>query len=756
MNFREYINGANPAIANIFSLLKKIGKIIYLNNYILFYILFAIVVIKIADPEIVKFMRHKVFDIYQTIEPRHETNFPVAIADIDEASLKAFGQWPWPRTRLAELTDKLTKSGAVVIGFDILFAEKDRLSPPDLAQQLPGLSPSARQELLAMPANDAVFAAAIHKARVVLGLSALQYDSNASAVEKLPAAKIATLGGDARPFLLRFPGAIPVVGDLAHAAAGLGLVNIVPEPDGIVRRAPALAQVAGRNFLSLSMELLRVATGTPTTLVKLDKNGITGVVVAHALLPVDRSGQFWLHYAGHKPRRFFSIKDFLDGKVPPARIANKIVLVGTTAVGLHDLKPTPLDAAVPGVEIHAELIESVLSNALLVRPNYAVGLELIVLVVVGLFLIVFVQRTGAVVGLLAGAVIACILMGASWYLFAYKNTLIDFATPMVANFLLYFCIITERYLNEEKSRRTIRSAFSRYLSPELVRRLAAHPEQLVLGGETRNISIMFSDIRQFTRISEGYAGDPQGLTTLMNRFLSPLTDEIMKTAGTIDKYIGDAIMAFWAAPLDDPDHAEHACVAALHMVDALNDLNRQLEVEAKEVGRDFVPLRAGIGINTGESVVGNLGSAQRFNYSVLGDAVNLASRIEGLTKQYGVTILVGETTARLVPELALVEVDLVRVVGKEVPVRIYAVLGDRDLKRSENFQAFLKAHEAALQSYRAKAWADAGIAFSRAEQLTPEGLDLSGLFETYRQRLRDYAMAPPPEDWDGVHRTDKK
>lgn len=727
-----------------------------LRAAVLVYILFALAFVKAIEPRVLQLIEHKVFDFYQTVKPRAETNFPVVIADIDEASLKAFGQWPWPRTRLAELIDRLAQSGAIVIGFDVLFAERDRLSPPDFAQAFPNLSPAARNELLAMPGNDTVFANSIGKNRVVLGISGVLDEASDSSAGKLPAAKIATLGGNVRPFLFNYPGLGPLVDELAQAASGVGLVNVVSETDGIVRKSPALARVAGRNFLSFAMELLRVATGTPTTLVKLDTNGITGVVLAGVQLPTDRNGQFWIHFAGHNPKRFISIKDFFEGKVPVESIANKIVLVGTTSVGLYDLKTTPLDPAIPGVEIHAELIESVLSNALLIRPNFSIGLELMVLVSVGLFLIIFVQRLGAVFGVIIGGLIATFFIGLSWYLFSQHKFIIDFAIPMVANFILYFCIVIEKYYSEEKSKRAVRLAFAHYISPAMVNKLAESPDKLVLGGETRNISIMFSDIRQFTKISEGYAGDPQALTQLMNRFLSPLTDEILQTSGTIDKYIGDAIMAFWNAPLDDSDHAEHACLAALRMVDALTELNQQLEVEAKQAGRNFVALKAGIGINSGECVVGNLGSTQRFNYSALGDAVNLASRIEGLTKQYGVTILVGESTARLAPNLALAEVDLVRVVGKEIPVRIYALLGDRALKQSEIFQNFLQMYETALQSYRASDWADVNWALLQAEELTPAGLDLSGLFATYRARVQEYTTSPPPADWDGVYRAEKK
>ena len=274
---------------------------------------------------------------------------------------------------------------------------------------------------------------------------------------------------------------------------------------------------------------------------------------------------------------------------------------------------------------------------------------------------------------------------------------------------------------------------------------------LVLGGETRQISVMFSDVRQFTAISETYRDDPQGLTTLMNRFLTPLTDVIMDHKGTIDKYMGDAIMAFWNAPLDDEQHAGNACDAALLMLAELQDLNTHLEEEAAEAGRDFIPLKAGIGINTGTCLVGNLGSTRRFNYSALGDAVNLASRIEGLTKQYRLSILTGDDTVQLAKDHAFIEVDMIRVVGKKIPQRIFALLGGPELAASENFKNFLELHKRAINGYRAMEWADASFALASAEKDLPRGVDLTGLYGLYRDRIKQFQNNAPPKDWDGVY-----
>ena len=401
----------------------------------------------------------------------------------------------------------------------------------------------------------------------------------------------------------------------------------------------------GVTMPSLSFEMLRVASGADTILVKSDSAGIKSIRVGGFEIPTDSEGRLWVHFAKHDPSIYVSAADVLDGTVQPQAIARHLVLIGTSAVGLLDTKTTPLDAVIPGVEVHAQVLESALTKTVLSQPAYTRGAELCIAIILGIIVIWLAPMFGPVTLIIMGAVFAALLAGTSWYFYTQHRLLIDFTYPLLSTTLIYLTLIFSNFVREQAQRRRIRSAFSQYLSPALVAQLAQSPEKLVLGGEEREMTIMFSDVRGFTTISESYKHDPHGLTTLMNRFLTPLTNAILDRKGTIDKYMGDAIMAFWNAPLDDDQHQINACHAALDMLDRIDALNRLRQTEAENGGHVYIPINVGIGLNTGICVVGNMGSDLRFDYSVLGDSVNLASRLEGQSKEYGFPIIVGSRTA---------------------------------------------------------------------------------------------------------------
>ena len=714
-------------------------------------LVFCFVMLRAWDPLPVEVMRLKTFDFYQIAKPRTVTARPVVVIDIDEQSLDKYGQFPWPRTRLATLVEKLHKLGVTVISFDVLFPEADRMSPGSLSESMVGISDQMKTELGTLPSNDLVFGKAIEAGNVVLGQSGYPTDIGGEPGKWPSDATFAFLGGSPLPFIIKFPGLIQNVPELEDRAAGRGTVTILPEQDGIVRRVPAILTAKGKLMPTLSIEMLRVLTGKKTVLVKRDEGGLTSIVLAGLEVPTDERGRFWIYFSKHDPQRFVSVKAVLEDELPPGSLQGLLAVVGTSAVGLHDLKATPVDGAVPGAEVHAQLIENIQAQTILSRPNWALAVELLVIMVVGVAIVVLVPMLGAMTVMLLGAGVAAVLAAGSWFLFDKHRLLIDVVLPLGSSFAVFFVLTFVNYFRQELERNTIRGAFGQYLSPSLVQQLTQDPDMLVLGGETRQITVMFSDVRQFTAISETYRDDPQGLTTLMNRFLTPLTDVIMDHKGTIDKYMGDAIMAFWNAPLDDEEHAGNACDAALLMLAELQDLNTDLETEAAEAGRDFIPLKAGIGINTGTCLVGNLGSTRRFNYSALGDAVNLASRIEGLTKQYRLSILTGDDTVQLAKNHAFIEVDMIRVVGKKIPQRIFALLGGPELADSENFKNFLDLHERAINGYRAMEWADASFALASAEKDLPRGVDLTGLYGLYRDRIKQFKNNAPPKDWDGVY-----
>ena len=712
-------------------------------------LLIGFAALRAADPAPVEEIRVRTFDFFQRIDPRHKTARPVTIVDIDDKSLEKFGQWPWPRTRIADLITELTRLQAVVIAFDAVFSEPDRLNPADAADTFRNLDEDTRAKLRALPSNDEIFAEAIRKSRVVLGESGAA-EELAALDKTLPVTGLAMLGEEPQRFMFEFPGLLRNTKVLEHAAAGRGLFTIKPERDGIVRRVPMIMLAQGQTMPSLSFEILRVATGSGTILIKSEKTGIKSLRIKSFELPTDKNGQLWVRYARQDPSLYVPVTNVLEKTVAPDMIAGKLVLIGTSAVGLNDIKTTPVSQTMPGVEIHAQILESALTGDVISQPIYGLAVEFVTALLFGLLVIAFAPLFGPVTLVALGAAFASMLVGMSVYFYTQNRLLIDFTYPLMSTTAIYLALIFSSFVREQAQRRQIRSAMGRYVSPALVEQLAQSPERLVLGGEEREMTIMFSDMRGFTSISETYKSDPQGLTALMNRFLTPLTNAILSRKGTIDKYMGDAIMAFWNAPLDDKDHELNACEAALDMLERVDELNQAREQEAKEEGRPFIPLNVGVGLNTGICVVGNMGSDQRFDYSVFGDSVNLASRLEGQSKEYGFPIIVGSKTALTVKDrFAILELDFIMVKGKKEPEVIYAIAGREDTAQSGRFQRLRNLTIEMLSCYRNRDWEGALAAIERGRK-TDEANSLELLYNLYEARIRDYLENPPPQDWNGA------
>jgi adenylate cyclase len=712
-------------------------------------LLIGFAALRIADPPPIEELRVRTFDTFQVIDPRVKTARPVRIVNIDEKSLAKFGQWPWPRTRVADLVTNLTRLGAVAIAFDIMFAEPDRLNPAMAADTLRNLDEETRTKLRALPSNDDILADAMRQSRVVLGETGLPYVL-AELDKELPVTGLAMLGEDPQRFMLNFPGLLRSTPALEAAAAGRGLLTIWTERDGIVRRVPVIMQAQGVTMPSLSFEMLRVATGSDTILIKSNEAGIASVAVKGLAVPTDRNGQLWVHFAHYDPSIYVSAADVLDGNVNPDTIAGRLVLVGTSAAGLLDVKTTPVSPVMPGVEIHAQVLEAALTGQLLSQPPWGVLAEFLSAMILGIAIIWFAPMFGPKSLVAVGAFFATLLVGTSWYYYSQQRLLIDATYPLLSTTAIYLTLIFFSFVREQTQRRQIRSAFGQYLSPALVEQLAQAPERLVLGGEEREMTVMFSDMRGFTSISETYKHDPQGLTALMNRFLTPLTNAILDRKGTIDKYMGDAIMAFWNAPLEDKEHQINACEAALDMLEQVDALNKEREAEAEEEGRPFIPLNVGVGLNTGTCVVGNMGSDLRFDYSVYGDSVNLASRLEGQSKEYGFPIIVGSNTALAAKDrFAILELDFIMVKGKAEPEVIYAIAGREDTAQSGRFQRLRNLTIEMLACYRSRDWEGALATIERGRR-TDEAHTLELLYSLYEARIRGFQKNPPPEDWNGA------
>jgi adenylate cyclase len=740
----------------VMSTLARWARRFGLTRAICVLLLFALVPLRILDPAPLEEIRLRTFDFYQSLRPRETVSRPVVIVDIDEASLKEIGQWPWPRTILADLVTRLAELGVVAIGFDIIFAEPDRMSPSIAATSFRNLDDDTRNKLRTLPSNDEVFAQAIRRSRVVLGQAGSATAAPRSQAEAALQTGFAVRGPDATPFLVTFAGLLRNVPVIEQAAAGRGVFSVLPERDGIVRRVPLVMRAQGAMAPSLSIELLRVVTNSSAILVRTDQAGVQSVAVPGLQVPTDQNGRFWVHFNKHDPARYVSAKDVLQGRVPRDRVEGKLVLMGTSAVGLLDIKTTPVSAAIPGVEIHAQILESALTKSSLTYPNYAVGVELLVAVFVGLMIIIVAPMLRASIIIALGAIVAAALIGTSWYLYSQYNLLIDFTYPLISSALVYLALVFMNYVKEQKQRQQIRAAFGYYLSPALVEQLARSPEKLVLGGEERRMTVLFSDVRGFTTISEHYKHDPQGLTRLMNQFLTPLTNAIIERKGTIDKYIGDAIMAFWNAPLDDPEQEINACEAALEMLARADRLNQQFKRDAEQNGGKYMPLNVGIGLNTGPCVVGNMGSDFRFNYSVLGDTVNVASRLEARTKDYRIPIVIGAQTEQQAKEkFATIEIDRIQVKGKSEPETVFTVLGHAELRQDPNFQDLRELTAGMLRFYREQDWTRALEAIERCRK-AGEGFGIAALYDMYAERIEAFRRTPPPPDWNGVYEAESK
>jgi adenylate cyclase len=473
--------------------------------------------------------------------------------------------------------------------------------------------------------------------------------------------------------------------------------------------------------------------------------GITMIKIGKIKIPTDEMGRVWIYPTREASQRTIPAWKILDPKFDPSTVAGCILFVGTSAEGLKDLRATALNPSAAGVEVHANIVEQALLERFLNRPYWAVYIERWMMIFFGIVITLFLSRFGALwcLPITLAAVGVCI--GGPWYAFTRRSLLIDPIFPTLATLAIYMASSLIGYLKTELARRQVKGAFSRYMSPALVDQLAKHPEKLKLGGELREMTWHFCDIRGFTTISEQF--DPHGLTQFINKFLTPMTEIILKHQGVIDKYMGDCIMAFWNAPLDDADHARHACQAALEMHARLAELNAQWEAEAKAENRKFIPIHIGTGLNTGTCVVGNMGSDQRFDYSVLGDGVNLASRLEGQSKSYGVNIVIGPDTRAAVPDFASLELDLIRVKGKTVPVRIYTLLGDAGLAQDSAFKAHEAVHARMIEAYRAKRFGETRELLAECRK---SALPLSKLYHLYEDRLDAFVAEAPAADWDGT------
>jgi len=709
----------------------------------------------LVQPRALDDLRNLVFDAFQRVSPRaYDPETPARVVGIDEESLRTYGQWPWPRSRLAELVDRLRDLGAAAIAFDFVFAEADRTSPRRLAETLP--DPRLRAEIAGLvakaPDGDAIFAAALGKSPAVLGLTL----SDAGARQFQPKAGYVTAGDDPAPFLVSFSGIVGPLPELASAAQGAGATNWLADRDQVVRRVPLLSRAGESIRPSLALEALRVAQGEQTIVIRSSnasgetaygrQTGVNAVKVGAFQIATGPAADVRPRYSPSNPARDISVKAVLEGRVPRGEIEGRIVFVGALAAGLGDVRATPLEAVVPGVDVHAQIVESLTTGALLSRPDWAPGLEFVVAVLAFLLTmgLLFVAPPLVSAPFAPGAVAG--FFGGALYLFERHGLLLDPAYPSLVVIGGYLIGTVTLWRAETLARRQVRRAFGKFVAPAVVDRIAEHPERLVLGGETRELTVLFADLRNFSGISEGMSA--RELTQFMNDYLTPMTDAILECDGTVDKYMGDAILAFWNAPLDIAGHPRKAVKATLIMRDALARFNSARAQSAQAEGRVHREAAFGIGLHLGPCSVGNMGSIRRFDYSILGDNVNLASRLEGASKAFTTDILASAAVREATPDMAWLDLGRIMVVGKSEPTRVFALAGDEVTAKSRLYVRWRTSHDAMLDDYEDGRFAAAAACASALAQTLSE--PWPALYVALEKRYSMLAREGLQEPWSSV------
>lgn len=669
----------------------------------------------------------------------------IAIVDIDERSLREVGRWPWSRDKTAGLTRALFEQyGVAAVGFDMVFAEADQSSGLPVLDRLARSELSGEAGYLAMLERlrpkldyDAQLASALGTGPTVLGYYfGLPGETERVGILPRPVMDCDELHrlGVRPPKLTSYHGNLRVLQEQAH---GAGFFNAHPDFDGVMRRIPVLIEHDGKCYGSLALITAQAAMGSGQGKVWVG-SGLRppGLDLEGLGIPLDAQGRALVPYRTPGAYRYIPAVDVLQGAAPAADLEGRVVLIGSTAPGIMDLRVTPTEKAFPGVEIHASLISGILDATIPWEPvgmrHYEAGMVL----GLGLLLAAVLPLLTPLWAAALTLVLAGLLVAADFYAWAAHHVQVPVAASLLTVLGLFVLNMSYGFFVEARSKAQITRLFGQYVPPELVDEMAKDPARYSLRGESRVMTVLFSDIRDFTSLSEGL--EAAQLAAMLNVYLSHMTRIIQAHKGTIDKYIGDAIMAFWGAPMSDEQHGRDGVLTALAMQSALAELNPVLEAKG------WPPVRIGVGVNTGRMSVGNMGSAFRMSYTVMADAVNLASRLEGLTKQYGVGVLVGEATREACPDLSFMFVDRVRVKGKLLPVSIYEPLGVTG-ELSADRLAVAQAFEAAVQDYLERRWDEAEKRLLDLRQRQGHKL-----YDVYLERIAHFRDHPPPAHWDGV------
>ncbi|MFH1595516.1 MAG: CHASE2 domain-containing protein, partial [Pseudomonadota bacterium] len=717
-------------------------------------------------PTFTEFMELKLYDLKFRVRGPQPASQDVVILGIDDDSLKAVGRWPWSRDDMARLVSRLQEAGPRVIVLDIIFAEKQETATvrtlANLCQEI--AKRGGTEDIVALLEKeqqrldvDRILADIISKnPPTILGFFFRRVGGTTGGVEKsqlMAPSFIRASTYNVVRLLDTEPSRVPLIGadgvelnlpEISEAAAGAGYFNMMPDVDGTVRWFPMTILYGADFFAPMSLVALAHYRDNPTSAITLSRVGVESIRLGNQEVPVDRHGRMLINYLGPPgivPT--YSAKALLEGSLPAEALKDKIVLVGATAVGIYDLRVTPFSGVSPGVEVQATVLDNLLRSNFIRVPKFGLPLMLLILLGLGVLLGLLLPQLSAAWAFVFTLLLIEGVTFSNYFLFSRLGIQLELFYPLMEIVGVYLGITMQRFLAEERERLRIRKAFESYVAPAVVQEMLKHPEALRLGGERRVITVLFTDIRGFTTMSEGL--DPEALVKLLHDFLNPMSNIIIDQGGTIDKYMGDAIMALFGAPLEQPDHARQACRAALQMEDTLEELNRQWAKQGRP------PLRIGVGVNSGPAAVGNMGSDRLFDYTAIGDNVNLASRLEGLTKYYGTNILISQATAEALENgFILRDVDRVKVKGKAQASGIFEVMceGEPDPELAR----FLTAYHQGLALYRQMRWPDSIAAFEKALEVQPDDAPS----RRYLALARKHQETPPEPEWEAVTVMDEK
>lgn len=748
----------NERMKKMFSMSPlKIALLVILIAVIMFFI----------DVPFLRFMELKTLNLRMVSRGQLATGGEIVIAAVDEKSLSELGRWPWPRSTHAELVDRLKEYGAKAVGFDIVFAEPDANSSlktiDELSKEMKmaGIQDKKIQQLLdrkKMTAdNDTILSESIAKAKnVTLGyffhlssedVAYLSEEDIEAAAENLDNSRYQIIKADSEPDESRLVHAYSAAVNLKSlndAAENSGYFNAIPDSDGTIRWSPLVIQYQDSYYSSLALSLLLQYLDWPMLTLNMAEFGVAGISIGDTFIPTNENGWLLINYLGPaKTFPHYSISDIINGQISPDTFKDKIVIVGATAIGIYDLRVTPYSNVYPGVEIHANVLDSILHQNFLRQTDVTKAVDVFSIILFGLIMGIAIPRVKAIYGILLSLLIIIVFVITNAFIFTHYNLWLNMIYPVLTMLMIYLGITIYRYITEEREKKKIRGAFQYYLTASVINEMLKDPSKLKLGGDKKDLSVLFSDIRGFTTISEKLT--PEELVHLLNEYLTAMTNVVFHYNGLLDKYMGDAIMAVFGAPLDQPDHALRACRTALGMMDELKKLQKKWTEENKPV------LNIGIGINSGDMVVGNMGSDMRFDYTVMGDSVNLGSRLEGINKEYGSNIIISEYTYEVVKDVLFCrEMDAVRVKGKKQPVKIYELLCE--MKDAEKWKQPVNLFEEGLVKYKQGLWDEAIEFFNKVLEIQP----VDAPSHLYIERCKELKKNPPEGTWDGVFTMTRK